>query len=49
MFFSQFDAVGNVADDDLCTLFIAETLVWVYIGLVLGEECWILHFANVVI
>ena len=41
--------IGNMTDDDLCTLLIAETLVWIYICLVLCEECRILHLADIVI
>ena len=47
--FCQFDTIGNMTDDDLCTLLIAETLVWIYICLVLCEECRILHLADIVI
>ena len=45
----QFDTIGDVADNHLCTLFIAEALVWVHACLILGKECRVYHFADVVV
>ena len=35
MLFSQLDTIGDMIDDDLCALFVAEALVWIDAGLVL--------------
>ena len=47
--FRQLDTVGDVTDDDLCTLFIAQALVRIDARLVFGEERRIHHLADVVI
>ena len=49
VFFRQFQSVGHVVDDDLCTLFVVELVVRIDTGLVFGEERRIQHLADVVI
>ena len=48
--FGHFDALGDVADDDLCTLLEGQIAVGVdALHLVLGEERRVLHLADIVI
>ena len=47
--FCHLQTLGYVADDDLCTLQVAQLVVWIHACLVLCEEHWVGHLSDVVI
>ena len=47
--FCDFETFRHMADDDLCTLQVGELVVGVDTSLVLGEEYWVGHLADVMI
>ena len=49
MLFRQLNTIGDMTDDNLCTLLVTQTFMWIDARLVFGEESRIHHLANVVI